>query len=118
MPVTIDLTKERLNLTGTRYPTDNEKPIYICGTCNMSFETHEEMEKHWIRIGINSDSRAIAIIRSAIKVIEKEFDELNYDYKNTGGVRYKNKIQLKFTRRLLDYCKTLDGKKSGVTIHG
>lgn len=115
MPVTIDLSKEKLNLTGSKYTDDR---VYICGTCSMSFESHEELEKHWIRIGINSDSRSIAIIRSAIKAIEKEFDDLPYDIKDYGGVRYRHKAQLKFTRRLLDYCKELEGIKSGRTVHG
>lgn len=115
MPVTIDLSQDRLNLTGSKY---TDERVYICGTCSMSFGSHEELEQHWIRIGINSDSKAIAIIRSAIKAIEKEFDDLPYDSKNYGDVRYKHKAQLKFTRRLLDYCKELDGIKTGRSVHG
>ena len=97
---------DNLNLAGTKW-SDEKNHRYFCGSCSREFPTMTEIEKHWIEIGIESKSKATAIIKSAIKCIEKEYSEVLDNY-NWGGNRNKEKHQLKFLRRLLEFIKELD----------
>ena len=101
----ISLALDYLNLAGTKW-SDEKSHRYFCGSCSREFPSLTEMEKHWIDIGIESKSKAVAIIKSAIKCVEKEYSEVADNY--NWGVRGKEKSQLKFLRRLLEFVKELD----------
>lgn len=112
------MTLDYLNLTGTKW-SDEKEHRYFCGSCSGEFKTMTEMERHWIEIGIESKSKAVAIIKSAIKCIEKEFDESNLNNPNYGNNTYKEKNQLKFMRRLLEFVKELDKRPNHRSVvHG